>query len=250
MSTSEDDEAPEREDRGDRLMEWGADVAEAFENRFLPGGRAQRQVVGPRKVALRGLCHATGLAAFFAPVLVALCDRIVESCGQAWGECGMKALSFEGYDLKDNRVIDYGNRQYRAILHMWCRFEPSILQALERASSSFGALCPHSKDTMAVLDRQGDIVEIMMALCRACDPFGLRRFHTIAEWRMAYRKLIELSRSVDFLYRHAVGGALKLSPWKTETAISLSPPNHTWGDIVGSFTHALAVVAMCVGARL
>ena len=250
MSLDAIDEAPEREDRGDGLMEWGADVAQELEKEFLPGGRAQRQLVGPRKVALRGLRHAASLAAFFEPALIVLCTRIIESSGQTWQECGMKALSFEGFDVKDNRIIDYGNRQYRAVLHMWCRFQPVIRRALECASISFGALCPHNEDTMAVLDRQGDIVEIMMALCRASDPFGLRRFHTNEEWREAYRKLIELCRSVDFLYRHAVGGALKVKPWADCRPINLSPPYQNWGEIVGSSTHALAVVAMCVGARL
>ena len=35
-----------------------------------------------------------------------------------------------GYDVMKNRIIDYGSRQHRIILHLWCRLDSRIDSAL------------------------------------------------------------------------------------------------------------------------
>ena len=144
----------------------------------------------------------------------------------------------------NNRPIDYGNRQYRIILHLWCHYRPNIMKALDRASASFEALSIHSPDTYHVLDRQGDVVEILMAACRGhCEE--LRTPHSILEWRLAYVDLLELCRSIDYVFCHVRGARLKIRPWDfpiKKLCLRDELENDRWADRLLASTYMFSVV--------
>ncbi len=120
----------------------------------------------------------------------------------------------EGCDVHKNAVVDYGNRQYRAVLLHWMQCEHDIRLSLGRASHTFRALDPMLRDTPGALDRQGDVVEIIMAACRGSDNYGIRSTvgRSNAAWREAYERLVQLCRSIDYLFANMLGSHLKLRP--------------------------------------
>ena len=63
----------------------------------------------------------------------------------------MKELSRAGFDIVKNLHVDYGNRQYRAVLHLWCAVEQRVKAALDLASTRFGALAPPSPLAEAIV---------------------------------------------------------------------------------------------------
>ena len=86
-----------------------------------------------------------------------------------------------------------------------------------RAAGAFAALHPDLPDTPRVLDRQGDVVKILMAVCRGDESYGLYAIYNKVEWMYNYTKLIMLCRAVDYVYASLHGGSQKLSPWTEQT---------------------------------
>ena len=207
-------------------------------------GHPQRPIVARHKTALAGLRFAQTTATFLVPVFerFAMQCHNVHLAGVSWQP--FKDLSFEGYDLVRNVPVDYGNFQYRAVLLMWCMLEPRIEWAMVVAARVFGALDVRCVDSNGNLDRQGDVVEIMLALGRdAPENFGLRRCTgSILEWRRVFEDMLFLCRSVDYLYSHARGKELKFKPngpcpvWQIDNA--------AWPHDVVNSSYSLAVLAL------
>jgi hypothetical protein len=126
----------------------------------------------------------------------------------------MKDLSHLGFDVVRNRKIDYGNFQYRTVVHLWCACDSRIRDHLALAArKSFDALDVSLEDTDGTLNKQGDVVEMMMAACRAHRELGLRSVHeSTAEWNDMGAKLNSFCRSVDYLYSCLMLKPLKVAP--------------------------------------
>jgi hypothetical protein len=166
---------------------------------------------------LQGLRLADSTAEFFEPVLAKFGDVCSGLSGKSWADT-FKPLSKQGYDVVCNRCVDYGNFQYRVVLLMWCACRPSIAASLYKAAQSFAALDCRLADSLTVFDRQGDVVEIMLALARGEKSFGLRSDEesddTKMRWRIMYGELCDFSRSVDFLYSTIFRKSKKIAPWE------------------------------------
>ena len=182
----------------------------------VPHSHPMRAMVSERKSHLAGLRFIGSTANFFAPVLANWANACLSVAGQPWKDA-MKPLSMQGYDVVNNRKVDYGNFQYRVVTHMWGLRSRSIYDSLVRAAGAFAALHPHRPDTPRVLDRQGDVVEILMAACRGDESYGLRAGYSAVQWTIAYNELIMLCRAVDFLYASLHGLGQKISPWISRT---------------------------------
>jgi len=217
-------------------------------NAWLPDlrkGHPDRQVVAQRKVALRGFRHVPALAAFLGPMLHRLAQVCVDSAGVSWSST-LKPVSHEGYDIYKNRIVDYGNFQYRAWLTLLESHDARIGLWMAWAATAFPTLHPHYADTDDSLEHQGDIVEIILALCRARRCWGIYEMATPAEWRQHYVMSIALARSIDYLYAHVRGKSTKLEPWDTvHPALS-----NAFGDadrgFMTSYSAHFAAVVMCI----
>ena len=85
----------------------------------------------------------------------------------SWEEIGFKALSFEGYDIDGLRVIDYGNKEYEAILELFALYRPTLWDALNRLHNSWPSLdLWRMNPSRAATERKADVVEIIMGALR------------------------------------------------------------------------------------
>ena len=138
--------------------------------------------IAERKQQLEGLRYVDATANFFEPAIAIWADACLAAAGQPWRET-MKPLSMRGFDMHNNRKVDYGDFQYRVVMHMWGLSNPRILDSMVRAAGAFAALHPDLPDTPRVLDRQGDVVEILMAMCRGDKSYGLYDIYiTLSGW--------------------------------------------------------------------
>jgi len=226
------------------LDEESARIAVLLQAEWLPRvprRDPRKREIADRRVALKGFQFASCLARFFEPVLEEWATSMASLAGQSYADT-VKEHTFEGYDVHKNRVVDYGNRQYRAVLHLWCYYCPDIVHHCERAATAFEALNTQWRDSNTVLDRQGDIIEIMLALCRAHDCWNLRRLKTNRQWMDAYIELLQLCRSVDYLFCHATQGKLKTDPFSGPCRRPRLPDDR-WGQQVLESTYFLAALA-------
>jgi len=235
------------EERGN-LRTRAKDIAMSLQSTVLrqyPRGHPRRPDVAQRKTGLSGLRLARVTATFFTPVIeqFARVCRHLHAHGEAWAI--LKPLSMEGYDYFQNRIVDYGNFQYRTVLLMWCMLEPRIAQAMREAATAFAGLNVDSADTRGVLVRQGDVIEIMLALCRgASENFGLRSVvQSKTAWLQAYTNLLFLCRAVDFLYSHARGKPLKLKPFDGPCPVWLIDSAKWPHDVLNS-SYSFAIIAL------
>jgi len=215
--------------------------------REYPRRHPERQEVARRRTFMSGLRLARSTAIFFSPVIEQLARVCLHLNAHSAAWTILKPLSMEGYDVVQNRLVDYGNVQYRAVLLLWCILESRIAEAMQLASTAFAGLDINSADTPGVLNRQGDVIEIMLALCRGVsENFGLRQVVASTEaWRQAYVDLLSLCRAVDYLYSHACGKPLKHKPfdgpclvWRIDAA--------GWPHDVRNSSFSLAIIALCL----
>ena len=114
------------------------------------------------------------LLLFGAQCVWMLADNLSEDPSiQSWTSCGYKYISFQGFDVDGLRIIDYGNKEYHALLQFWARARPTIHVALNQLRSRWPTLMdlwlPRKSDRH--VERLGDVVEIIMGALRAEDWF-------------------------------------------------------------------------------
>ena len=82
----------------------------------------------------------------------------------SWTSCGYKYLSFQGFDADGLTIINYGNKEYHALLQYMALAKPTIHHALNRLRSRWPTLLdlwtPHKSDEH--IERLADVVEIIM----------------------------------------------------------------------------------------
>ena len=170
-----------------------------------------RAVVAQRRQDLKPLRHAQELANFLGEPMQMLAAAIIDSYrnGDDWVSGGFKAHSLLGYDIVQNRVVDYGNFQYTSGLAVLARHNPMIATALEEASQWLPTLQLDCTDTDASLERKGDVVEIMFALARGHDEWHIRGLYSAMEWRIFFGKVCAFFNAIDILKAHTIGGRTK-----------------------------------------
>ena len=86
----------------------------------------------------------------------------------SWRGCGYKYLSFQGFDADGLTIINYGNKEYHALLQSMALAKPTIHHALNRLRTRWPTLmdlwAPHKSDQH--VERLADVVEIMMGAAR------------------------------------------------------------------------------------
>ena len=240
--------ASQFEDRS-QLRAYAENVALAMNQwSMVPGkGHPNRQQVQIRRQKLAGLRHAAATAQFFEPVLryiASLCGRIGEQ-GRSWAET-LKPLSANGYDINRNNLIDYGNRQYRGVLFLWDMHDGRVSEYLQHASVVFSALDMRLPDTEGTLDKQGDVVEICMALCRGHFEYGKREYAEQSKeaWRQMYSTLCALCKSMDQLFCYLSSSSPKIDPFARPVQAQLQGVDlRHLRHIVRHHSYVLAVVA-------
>ena len=89
---------------------------------------------------------------------------------QSWTGLGYKYLSFQGFDVDGMRIIDYGNKEYHALLQFWALAQPTIHVALNRLRCRWPTLMdlwlPSPKSAKNI-ERLADVMEIIMGATRA-----------------------------------------------------------------------------------
>ena len=66
-------------------------------------------------------------------------ERWIQENGRqpSWDAIGFKQLSFDGFDVQGLRIIDYGNKEYEAILELFALHRPELWKALIRLQKSW-----------------------------------------------------------------------------------------------------------------
>ena len=102
---------------------------------------------------------------------------------QSWTSCGFKYLSYQGFDVDGLKIIDYGNKEYHALLQYWALAQPTIHHALNRLRTRWPTLmdlwAPHKSGQH--VERLADVVEIIMGAARA-EPW-FQHLHSLDRYR-------------------------------------------------------------------
>ena len=89
----------------------------------------------------------------------------------AWDD-HWKEISRHGFDVsKENWVIDYTNNVYAMILHLFTDLDNRCRVAMETMALHFESLHPNAMLTEYVVERQADIIEIVIAALRGHEFF-------------------------------------------------------------------------------
>ena len=102
-------------------------------------------------------------------LLAAENERWIHENGRqpSWEAIGFKRLSFDGYDVQGLRIIDYGNKEYEAILELFALHRPKLWMALIRLQKSWPTLDLWEKTpSPAATERKADVVEMIMGALR------------------------------------------------------------------------------------
>jgi hypothetical protein len=111
-------------------------------------------------VAKHGLDDVCRLASF------ARSAQLRQDCARSWRGLGLKDLSQQGYDVVDGRWVDYSNFIYKVLLCFLQGEYPEWRLPVNDLGASWPALQWRHSDTAKSLDRQGDVIEILLALSR------------------------------------------------------------------------------------
>ena len=141
-------------------------------------------VLGPLSASLRRLSEVLpSLSAHIEAVVTGIAeilrsDWLRHQQQRSWSNIGLKSFSFDGFDWKRMRIVDYGNFCYRCLLLLCAKENHAIANVLDYLAEHFGdnfsPAKPDGKGQGGTLDRQGDIIEIAMAVARGHGDFGLR----------------------------------------------------------------------------
>ena len=96
-------------------------------------------------------------------------ERWIQENGRqpSWEAIGFKQLSFDGFDVQGLRIIDYGNKEYEAILELFALHRPELWKALIRLQKSWPTLDLWAKTpSQAATERKADVVEMIMGALR------------------------------------------------------------------------------------
>ena len=88
---------------------------------------------------------------------------------QSWTSCGYKYLSLQGFDVDGLKIIDYGNKEYHALLQYSALAKPTINVALNRLRSRWPKLMDlwEAPKSGKHIERLADVMEIIMGATRA-----------------------------------------------------------------------------------
>ena len=123
-----------------------------------------------------------------------------------------KEQSLLGFDLVNNRKIQYGNMAYKAFLLFACLHNPGCYENSLQAIATVGNVpsCgPHCDDTESSLTHMGDLVECMYAIARGSDFHDLRYQYDTSEWSRLYLDSSGVFNSLNYLQCAMHGGEFK-----------------------------------------
>jgi hypothetical protein len=72
-------------------------------------------------------------------------------------------------------------------------------------ASFWHIMMPKHTDTKTVLNNQGDMVEVCIAICHDHGAWGVRSMYINQEWTSAYSYLCSFCRSIDCLHCYVLG---------------------------------------------
>jgi len=127
-----------------------------------------------------------------------------------WTSCGFKYLSYQGYDIDGLRVIDYGNREYLAVMEFWSLSSPDMLKhlgSLQEVWPTYLDLWRMDK-TSAHIERLADVVEIIIGAVREEPWFRCVTAH-YRPLPAFFNLLVALCRLVQHLDARLHSGYLK-----------------------------------------
>ena len=141
-------------------------------NNRLPRGHPARQAIGNLRAHIAALQPQVfrRLADVFHSVLNIVAsaterDELIHG-RRSWADLGWKAMSMKGFDVRQDKTLDYGNYEYRCLSRVLCLAYPSLLGQLARLSRFWPTLHPDQLDCDNVVEMQGDLVEILFAALR------------------------------------------------------------------------------------
>ena len=123
-----------------------------------------------------------------------------------------KEQSLLGFDLVNDRKIQYGNMAYKAFLLFACLHNPGCYENSLQAIATVGNVpsCePSCDDTESSLTHMGDLVECMYAIARGSDFHDLRYQYDASEWSRLYSDSSGVFNSLNYLQCAMHGGEFK-----------------------------------------
>ncbi len=136
-----------------------------------------------------------------------------EGCYTSWDKL-WKPKTQKGYDVINNKVIDYGNVEYSALLAAFCAMHDDIAHSMAELAEFWPTLVfPPMNDRGASM--QGDVIEIVLAAFRADELFiNEIRAHAgadVVDFPSLLQALCDVCRTVHWLHAYSVSGKVKYS---------------------------------------
>ena len=128
-----------------------------------------------------------------------------------------KDLSFEGVDVLKERLVDYGNKEYKTTALIFALVRPPVLVLLEALSRRWPSLSPVAPDTLDSLDHTGDLVEVHMAALRASEYFQGEHGLLGEQYAHEFSRFSRIMQSVHVLDAVLRTGWVKYSQTKIST---------------------------------
>ena len=157
------------------------------------------------------------LIPYFEKVIYKFVHLQVIDSGKSW-YCHWKSVSMEGYDIYQNRVVDYGNKEYYLLLGYIRRKSEYFHSCLVWLGDyHFETLHPKAELTTHSIEMQADIIEICMAAFRGNPDF--LDVLPIGRLPELHAKLVAVCRVIQSLDAIIRTGYLK---WKEDRVWKLS----------------------------
>ena len=130
-------------------------------------------------------------------------------------ETRWKGVSEMGYDIIRNRVIDYGNREYNAILQFLYLQDKYCREAIEFLVEYWPSLHPLQEEhySNVGVSKKGDVIEICLAALRGHRDFDMSRALERNQCNLPtlFCKMCKLSQLVQYVDAAAGRGSIKAS---------------------------------------
>ena len=128
-------------------------------------------------------------------VIREMCEKCSASPSSSWKTL-FKDLSYQGYDVRHGRTVDYGNREMSILL--WClRQDDYINQCLAYLSTRWPSL---SSNAWQAWEVQGDVIEICIAAFRAHVDYRQQLMdHGYTNFPELLNKMVMVCRAIHWL---------------------------------------------------
>ena len=174
-----------------------------------------RAAIGAMKTQLHGVRLGDGVFELFGQALAVMQAQSAASRAirdvtfqQLW-----KDKSFNGYDCIGNRIIDYGNVEYKIFALAACELDSGTKTTLSALSLWWPSVSPTSPDTHTSVENVGDLVEVHMGALRGSNHEWQFRLRLVGpDHIMAFNHFCQMMRLIHCLTAIFVRGFLKYSP--------------------------------------